>query len=273
MRQLQAREGINGLAFRLKEEPCPVDPVELIFGETGIFYLTLSGALTRVILYDAEQRVDSDRMDPLIRSNVVSGGFDNTSLIEQLPRFHFLFCKQLQKQQQAEWRGAAAWQISHRPNSRFIFSYTTKSGVLCDMDTQRLQPCPECLENMHELGYMRDSITNSGHLLALLDSGEFYTRLKGIRPSACPSVPKSLWADWPRLTASRQCRSSQCVNSNRNTVKCDDKAINTHYSHCDIKHNNFHYLSNLCHTCHAQKPGHEHLLKDPRKGLRKVHSQ
>ena len=88
VRQLQAHEGIDGLAFRLREEPFRVDPAELIFGETGIFNLSSTGALTRVTLYDAEQRIDSDRMDPILRSNVVSGGFDNLSLIEQLPRYH-----------------------------------------------------------------------------------------------------------------------------------------------------------------------------------------
>jgi len=259
VRQLHAREGISGLAFRLKEEPFRIDPAELIFGKTGIFNLTTSGALTRVILYDAEQRVDSDQMDPLIRNNVVSGGFDNLSLIEQLPRYHFLFCEHLQKQHQSEWREQNAWQISHRHSSRFIFSYTTNSGVLCDMDTQRLLPCPACIKAMHELGYLKADITDSGHLLSLLDSGEFYTRQRAIRPSSCPSVPKCLWVDWPDLTRQLHSRSARCTNTLRVSTDCDTTTISAHYSHCDINHKNFHYLSSLCHACHLQKPGHEHL--------------
>jgi len=261
VRQLQAREGINGVAFRLKEEPFRVDPTQLIFGETGIFSLTSSGAVTRVTLYIAEQRVDSDRMDPLIRSNVVSGGFDNLSLIEQLPRFHFLFCRNLQEQQRCEWRESQAWQISHRHNSRFIFSYTTHSGVLCDMDTQRLLPCEECKKAMNELGYMKADITESGHLLSLLDNNEFYTRQKAIRPSLCTSVPKTLWLDWPKLTEQYQSVSNVCANSFRDEIDCDTATTGTHYSHSDIHHKNFHYLTNLCHSCHKQKPGHEYLQK------------
>ena len=261
IRQLQAREGINGVAFRLMEEPFRIDPAELIFGTTGIFSLTSSGALTRVTLYDAEQRVDSNQMDPLMRSNVVSGGFDNLSLIEQLPRYHFLFCTHLQEQQQNEWRAPHAWQISHRHNSRFIFSYTTESGVLCDMDTQRLLPCTECTKAMNELGYMKAEITNSGHLLSLLDSNEFYTRQKAIRPSSCTSVPKCLWVDWPHLTEQYKSVSKICANSLRDAVDCDSTTVGTHYSHSDINHKNFHYLTSLCHRCHLQKPGHEYLRK------------
>lgn len=259
VRQLQAHEGIDGLAFRLREEPFRVDPAELIFGETGIFNLSSTGALTRVTLYDAEQRIDSDRMDPILRSNVVSGGFDNLSLIEQLPRYHFLNCEKLQQQQDSEWREAHAWQISHRDNSRFIFSYTTTSGVLCDMDTQRLLPCPYCTDAMHELGYMKAEITNSGHLLALLDSGEFYTRRKSIRPSSCPSIPKCFWVDWPLLTKRHQSVSKRCANSCRESVNCDESGACTHYSHCDTNHKNFHYLTNLCGPCHQQKAGHQQL--------------
>ncbi len=264
VRQLQAREGINGLAFRLKEEPFRIDPAELIFGETGIFNLTVSGALTRVTLYDAEQRVDSDQLDPLLRSNVVSGGFDNLSLIEQLPRFHFLFCEHLQQQHRNEWREPHAWQISHRDKSRFIFSYTTQSGVLCDMDTQRLLPCAHCTKAMNELGYMKAEITDSGHLLSLLDSSEFYTRQKAIRPSSCPSVPKCFWVDWRHLATRCRSISKRCANSHSGTADCDSTGQSTHYSHCDITHKNFHYLTNLCHPCHQQKPGHEHLrLAEP----------
>jgi len=264
VRQLQAREGINGLAFRLKEEPFRVDPAELIFGETGLFYLAVSGALTRVTLYDAEQRVDSDQMDPLMRTNVVGGGFDNLSLIEQLPRFHFLNCEQLQNEQQSEWRESRAWQISHRENSRFIFSYTTKSGVLCDMDSQRLLPCPHCVTAMNELGYMPGIVknadnTDSGHFLSLLDSSEFYTRQKAIRPSSCPSVPKCFWTDWPELTRRYLAISTPCANTGRDAPECDSAGASTHYSHCDINHKKFHYLTNLCQPCHQQKPGHEHL--------------
>ena len=257
IRQLQAREGINGVAFRLKEEPFRIDPAELVFGYSGIFYLTSTGAITRVVLYDAEQRVDSERMDPLIRSNVVSGGFDNLSLIEKLPRFHFLNCRQLQQAQQSEWRTPPAWQISHRNNSRFIFSYTTNSGVLCDMDTQRLLPCPDCIESMHELGYTKAEISNSGHILSLLDSNEFYTRIQTIRPATCTSVPKMFWLDWAEIAQRHQSGASGCTNGC--DITDDHNPLGAHYSHSDINHSSFHYLSSLCHTCHKKKPGHDGL--------------
>lgn len=256
IRQLQAREGISGLAFRLNEEPFRVDPAELIFGQTGIFSMSGSGAVTRVVLYDAEQRVDSDQMDPLMRSSVVSGGFDNLSLIEQLPRFHFLFCEHLQQHHASEWRQNRAWQISHRSNSRFIFSYTTQTGVLCDMDTQRLLPCPECIRAMNELGYMKKGITDSGHLLSLLDNHEFYTRKKSIRPNTCTTVPGCLWVDWAQLAEHSSRLLPVCANAN-NSHDCD--TIGTHYSHSDINHRNFHYLTSLCHNCHTAKPGHENI--------------
>ena len=261
IRQLQAREGINGLAFRLKEEPFRIDPAELILGQTGLFNLSVSGALTRVVLYDAEQRVDSDQMDPLMRSNVVSGGFDNLSLIEQLPRFHFLYCEQLQQQHQSEWREQRAWQISHRQNSRFIFSYTTQTGVLCDMDTQRLLPCPDCISAIHELGYVKKGITDSGHLLSLLDTHEFYTRKKSMRPTTCSSVPGSLWTDWSQLAEHARQFSKTCAGANADNPNCELTATGTHYSHCDINHTNFHYLTSLCHTCHVGKPGHGNIRK------------
>ena len=203
-------------------------------------------------------------MDPLIRSNVVSGGFDNLSLIKQLPRYHFLNCEYLQEQQHREWREPHAWQISHRHKSRFIFSYTTQSGVLCDMDTQRLLPCPDCVKAMNELGYMKAEITDSGHLLSLLDSNDFYTRQKAIRPSSCASVPKCLWVDWPHLSERYQSVSKICANSGREEAGCETTAVSTHYSHSDINHNNFHYLSNLCYSCHLKKPGHEYLRKPER---------
>lgn len=261
VRQLQAREGIDGLAFRLKEEPFRIDPAELVFGQTGIFNLTASGSVTRVVLYDSEQRVDSENMDPLLRANVVSGGFDNDSLIERLPRFHLLLCDELLQLQDTQWRMTQAWQISHRANSRFIFSYTTNSGVLCDMDTQRLLPCAGCITAMNELGYMKNSINDSGHLLALLNSQDFYTRQQTPRPTSCTSVPKSLWADWALLSNRYQSMHDRCANSATagDTGRCDNTSITAHYSQSDINRGNFHYLTGLCHTCHTKTPGHEYL--------------
>ena len=91
---LHAPQGVDGIANRLLNETVPVSLSQLIIGQSGIWLTTVSGAVTRVILYDAQISLSDDH--PLLTRAVMRAGFDSTELISLLPRYHLTGCSQLE---------------------------------------------------------------------------------------------------------------------------------------------------------------------------------
>jgi hypothetical protein len=65
------------------------------------------------------------------------------------------------------------------------------------------------------------------------------------------------WLDWAEIAQRHQSGTRGCTNGC--DITDDHNPLGTHYSHSDINHSSFHYLSSLCHTCHKKKPGHDGL--------------
>ncbi len=259
IRQLDANEGIDGLAFRLKQEPFRIDPAELVFGRAGIYLITTDGAVCKVMLYDAEQSIDTEDMDPLLRQDALSGGFDSDKLVEKLPRYHFLNCQTVQSHSQQRWQDDTAWQISQSPSARFSFRYVTRTGILCDMNTQRLLPCEYCVSEMAELGVIKNA--QSGALLPPLSDDSFYTRQRSATPPDCTAIPKNLWTDWSvisnhyrKLTGS-VCQGKSCAVT-RTAPSELPRCLETHYTSRDQSQRHFHFIESLCSLCHSQREGH-----------------
>lgn len=263
IRQLDNDEGIEGLAFRLQEEPFRVDPAELVIGQNGIYLVTINGAVSRVLLYDAEQLVDAQGNDKLLRNNLLNGGFDSEELLTSLPRYHFLNCKTIQQQSQNNWQENQAWQVSQRTSRRFIFRYVTESGILCDMDTQRLLACKHCTEELQEIGPAHKATAPE---LTQLAANSFHIRQQHKKPSGCSTIPKNLWADWEVISkhysriTNNICKQNACNRAEAGKSEQTDYP-QTHYVSEDKHHRQFNYINRLCESCHSQHPCYERVQR------------
>lgn len=264
--KMDAFEGVSLLAHALEVSEEYVDPDSLIFGSNGIYYLRPDGAITRVLFYRADKDVESEAFEDFLGTQFHHGGFDLDSVVQSLDRYHMVECPALVESALHDWPGEYC--VTQRADGRFKYTYTRGSETLLDVEGQRLEPCPHCLERINKRrrkgeGYSADTFKPADFF-----SRSFAKTTTGIvvQDIGCRQVPDLLRPDWQRIEhaymelCEYQCQGRECPHSD---LSAEEKRpfMQAHYVQSDAQYSQFGFLRALCVHCHAKESGHGYLYK------------
>lgn len=245
------------------------DPNDVVAGDSGIFFLSDEGALTRVLVNIVDKSTSSRYVTAKQRALIESGKFDDDELVESLHKYHLVRCKTIERAEEQGWRDK--YKLSHRADGRFYYRFLANNEVIAERKDQRLLVCKNCLsaaaaadaigrpasrEDFKPNDFL--NALEGNKVVGLPDRGEF----------AEQSVPNKYARDW-RLIANalKRRKNFRCEGLNCPSRDLSDRAsrrfLHAHHKDLDKTNNDFSNLEALCIYCHAQEPGHEHMKLSP----------
>jgi len=264
--RLDAFEGLSLLAQHLETTEEVVDPDTLVFGSNGIFFIRPDGAIARVLFYRADKDVESEGFEDLLGTESHHDSFDLDEVVSSLDNYHMLECSDVVESAIAGWPGEYC--VTQRPEGRFKYTYTRGADTLVEVDGQRLEPCPLCLQRLNArerkgAAFTAKSFLPRDYLRKNLSQNSTAPLQAEV---VCKDVPDVLRADWQRIEhafmqmCEYQCQGRDCPHSDLSAPE-HRELIHAHYVQNDAQHEQFGVLKALCVHCHAKESGHEYIRK------------
>lgn len=254
-----------GLVQRLQASGQWVSSETLVLAAQGLYHLTPSGQIVRVLAYHDQMDIDDEGFAGTLKQRVLSGGFDSQQLIRHLPKIHFTGCETL-KREMAINGGVRATRQTY---GRFSMQYTIGGKPLLTMDEQLLDVCAECVASMKTWPESSRPVfeeADAAHILhALLhrvgQDAAFDDALPPEASHTCNSAPPSYREDWQAITEHYgalngwRCEGRDCPQP--------DLSEESHrlYYHCHARgsvasDDALLGLKGLCIACHHREPKH-----------------
>lgn len=264
--KMDAFEGVSLLAHSLETAEEAVDPDSLVFGSNGIYFLRPDGAITRVLFYRADKDIEADDFEDLLGTQFHHGGFDLDTVVQSLDNYHLVECPVLVEAALYNWPGEYC--ATQRPDGRFKYSYLRGAETLVEVDGQRLQVCPHCLERVNKRRRKGEGYDSDSFKPADFFSRSFAKTTLGtvVQDIGCRQVPDLLRPDWQRIEhaylelCEYQCQGRDCPHSDLSAEELRP-FMHVHYVQSDPQYTQFGYLRALCLHCHAKESGHDYLTK------------
>jgi len=264
--KMDAFEGVSLLAHSLESAEEYVDPDSLVFGSNGIYFLRPDGAITRVLFYRADKDIESEDFEDLLGTQFHHGGFDLDAVVDSVDNYHLVECPALVEAALYDWPGEYC--ATQRPDGRFKYTYTRGAETLLDVDGQRLQPCPHCLERINKRRRKDEAYSAEAFTPADFFSRSFSKTTLGSvgQDIGCRHVPDMLRPDWQRIEhaylemSEYQCQGRDCPHSDLSAEE-HRPFMQAHYIQSDSQYEQFGYIRALCVHCHSRESGHDYLTK------------
>ncbi len=268
MRQLNIESGDGILDQKVLEGSANLDAENVVFGESGLFLVTPSGDLTRVVVHLANYNVS---YHDGIKGKLTSDGLVSEALImEELHKYHVLNCPTLRTAAAEGWKDL--YKMSRRVDGRFVYNFNSNSKTLVEAKNQRLFLCGHCHRMLRksasnlpiELSAPRENFKLESFLkLSLEISFPGFTEKDNYSEHVSPNVYGSD-SDWRKVsTAYREKAGWRCEGPNCPSPDLSDPSLRR-YLHVHHKNRNksdmsIGNLSALCVYCHANQPQHGHM--------------
>ena len=131
-----------------------LEPANTAITHEGIFYINPeSGMATKVVLYEAEQRMSVPKPP---RKKYVVEGYDDPSFINKLYKYHLIRCNVLSEMEKNGWRDG--YRIVQKFEHEFYYKIVKKRGhdateddIYQEIEKQNLELCQNCFLKINSL--------------------------------------------------------------------------------------------------------------------------
>lgn len=257
--KLGANQGIARLAEQLNSGKQDFDPKNVVFGDDGIYYLDEQGILTKILVHIVDKNMGE---------HVLYENLNDSDFVSQLHKYHFTNCGTIQRADNEGWRDK--YKMSRKSDGTFYYRFINNFKVLQENESQRLEPCLNCLRKINSRLLFGNRYTKKNFKPSIIFSDEMRNHWLPKREyaDAICSVPNMYQRDWKKISKEYKARQNyQCEGENCQHRDLSDKDLQK-FLHChhvdfDKTHNHFSNLKALCIRCHAQQARHGHLKKHP----------
>lgn len=236
----------------------------VVLGDESIYFISETGALTRVIIHIVDYNLSS-RYAVDVKDSVNKGEYESALVLSKIHKYHIVKCSTIEKADEQGWR-KDRYKMSRRTNGDFYYRFISDSIVFEERSSQKLNPCKNCLKAVN-----KELSTN--YTIMDFDLNDFLSvslksNLDKTINYADDCVPNIYSNDWRRISSRyRELRNFQCEGDDcperdlsSNSYK---KYLHTHHVSMDKSNNNYSNLKSLCVYCHANQPLHENLKHTP----------
>ncbi len=147
VRSLGGSKAIAKLAKEISEGLKDVSVDDIVLGDAGIYYVSETGELTRVLVNIVDKNYRGRFFKPEYRDLVQNGEFDDGGLVEQLHRYHLVRCRTIETAESEGWRDK--YKMSNRRDGRFFYRFLTDSDVYYKRTDQLLYSFQNCLKILY----------------------------------------------------------------------------------------------------------------------------
>lgn len=268
IRLLGGSKAIAALAKEISSGRVDVSPENIVSGESGIYFVSDSGAITRVIISLVDKNM-SLYFGRDYQEMVLSDDFENEELIAELHKYHLVKCRTVEKAENEGWR--ERYKMSSRRDGRFFYRFINDKKVVAERADQLLYPCKNCLSQLVEIDILSEmpdrttftpkeffEFSDCNMDVAIAESGVY----------AEQSVPNKYSIDWRIISENYkkkidyQCEGAQCANRDLSSSTLR-RYLHAHHVDMDKSNNEYSNIQALCILCHSEQPAHSHIKKMP----------
>lgn len=236
----------------------------IVLGDESIYFISDSGALTRVIIHIVDYNLSS-RYAVEVKEAVDKGEYESEFVLSKIHKYHIVKCNTIEKADEQGWR-KDRYKMSRRTNGEFHYRFISDNNVIEERSGQKLNPCKNCLKAIN-----KELLTNYSIIdFSLNDflSVSIKSSLDKTINYADDCVPNIYSKDWKSISnryrglKNFQCEGDDCPDRDLSSNNYK-KYLHTHHMSMDKSNNNYSNLKSLCVYCHANQPMHERLKSTP----------
>lgn len=258
---------IANLNKQLTERGIPVETSDerLVVADNGIYQISPSGVLTRVIIHIVDKDVRS-KYSRNIQEFLRLNDFESHNLISALHKFHLVKCTTIERAEKEGWR-KEKYRMSRSQDGGFYYRFIDDQ-VITEKERQKLFVCKNCLKVINSLLDKNDTPSTFDVKLFLSSPiiEEHGLPKQGDYADMCaPNMYKSDWAEISkkyRQLKGYKCESLTCPSPDLSEKKYN-KYLHTHHVSHDKSDNSYSNLMALCIYCHGAQPNHGQIKKTP----------
>jgi len=267
---LGASKSAAEIIHQLESERVEADPSNLVYGESGIYYISPEGVLVKVILHLTDYKLDHGGKSGNINKYINNDQFDSPQVLEDIHKYHLINCSTLQLAKSQGWRGR--YSMSRRTDGSFFYRYLKNNKVFKEIDYQKLNICGNCLKEINTLTHPIKHTKNNFDPAYFFDNSLFDNQNinKDSSVQYSDSIPPNIYPkDWKEISkryrenVGYQCEDFNCSHSDLSEPELR-KYLDCHHKDRDKSNISAANLIALCVLCHSRQPQHNHMAGDPR---------
>lgn|GEM_PF-3179243 len=266
VRKLGAKDGAELLPESIKLGFADLDPEDVVFGDSGLFYVDPNGLVARVVVHIAD--IDSRYISSIAMNQLVLGQALSHNSIDQLHRYHIFNCGTLEEAKRGGWRDR--YKLARKEDGLFFYRLLGNNRVIKTIENQKLYICKRC----HSFASSAELIELKKYwpefeLERFLNGSIPHQNIEGDFLPASESTPSIYSSDWRRISkkfkekVSWRCQSIHCAQPDLSMPSLQ-KFLEVHHRNLDKSNNNYLNLIAYCIACHSQQPNHGHIRSTPR---------
>lgn len=268
IRLLGGSKAIAALAKEISSGKMDVSPENIVTGDSGIYYLSDNGTLTRVLISLVDKSM-SYRFKPEYQEMVKNKDFENEELLAELHKYHLVKCRTVERAEKLGWR--ERYKMGSRRDGRFFYRFINEKEVFSQRADQLLYPCKNCLNQLASLDILSEvpdrTVFTPGDFFEFADC-DMDVGIKERGQYAEQSVPNKYSVDWSIISENYKkkieyrCEGAGCTNRDLNSTFLK-RYLHAHHIDMDKANNEYSNIKALCIVCHSQQPGHSHIKQLP----------
>lgn len=256
-----------------------LNPEDVVFGETGLFYVDVSGAVARIVVHIADKDMIYINRGSKSKRSVNKSGLQDKFIIEQkLHRYHLFNCGTLETAASEGWRDK--YKQSRRKDGRFHYRFLRGNRVVAEVEDQQLFLCKNCLNKLNTYD-MRKKMPRvkwpDFDLDGFLNLSTSFDCINGHFQNADISKPNVYSRDFQLISrrlrekCNWQCQNNDCKHPDL-SAKHLRRYLQVHHRNLDKSDDGCQNLVALCLACHAEQPNHSQIksLPEYQQFIRKV---